>query len=132
MPSRVIVACLLYSILLRRILFYLISCCFFSTYSIPVSFGFALKIIAVPIPPPKCLTALGMEKMLIADNHISASSFLNNNHRATHARLHFRIGSWSAKTNDDKQYLQVDFNKVGKKETSLGSLPREGEMWTNG
>ena len=49
----------------------------------------------------------------ITDAQISASSQWDNNHGASRARLHMQRngnqrGSWSARTNDLNQWLQVD------------------------
>ena len=54
-----------------------------------------------------------MESGAILDSQISASSEWDSNHAAQQARLHFvqtvhRTGSWSARSNDLNQWLQVD------------------------
>ena len=50
----------------------------------------------------------------ISDIQITASSQLDGNHSASQARLHFqadgyKVGGWSALTNDRNQWLQVYF-----------------------
>ncbi|KXJ25354.1 Venom prothrombin activator oscutarin-C non-catalytic subunit [Exaiptasia diaphana] len=63
----------------------------------------------------ECTSALGMKSGLIPDSNISASSEWDNNHRAENARLDFvpqagrTRGAWSAKINNQNQWLQVDF-----------------------
>ena len=57
-----------------------------------------------------------MENYAIADNQISASSQWDVNHAAIQGRLHFRRsgskqGSWSSRTNDVNQWLQINLNK---------------------
>ena len=57
---------------------------------------------------------LGMESRVIPDVRISASSMYDQNHGPSNARLNFkgtkhRKSAWSAKTNDENQWLQVDF-----------------------
>ena len=54
-----------------------------------------------------------MESGEISDAQISASSHWDNNHAARQGRLHFKeqggkAGSWSSRTNDLNQWLQVD------------------------
>ena len=56
---------------------------------------------------------LGMNSGAISDAQITASSQYDINHAARQARLHFKKagskqGSWSARTNDFNQWLQVD------------------------
>ena len=55
--------------------------------------------------------ALGMENAVIRDSQITASSEYSPNHQASNGRLNFKAnsGSWSAKTSDLNQWLQVDF-----------------------
>ena len=55
----------------------------------------------------------------ISDIQITASSQLDGNHSASQARLHFqadgyKVGGWSALTNDSNQWLQVDFGRYTK------------------
>ncbi|XP_058960030.2 uncharacterized protein [Pocillopora verrucosa] len=61
---------------------------------------------------PACTKPLGMESGAILDAHITASSEFNGNHAATQGRLNFlavpgKAGSWSARTNDVNQWIQV-------------------------
>ena len=54
-----------------------------------------------------------MENFAISDSQISASSEYNNDYLASFGRLNFRDNTgwaWSALTNDDNQWLQVDLN----------------------
>ena len=65
----------------------------------------------------ECKESLGMESGKIADSEISASSEWAGNHAASQARLNFqagqgKTGSWSAKNNDQTQWLQVDLKAV--------------------
>ena len=53
-----------------------------------------------------------MESGAISDAQITASSEFNGNHAATQGRLNFlavpgKAGSWSARTNDVNQWIQV-------------------------
>ena len=55
-----------------------------------------------------------MENRLIKDSQITASTQYDGNHAAIQGRLNFRAGGgkaggWSARTNDVKQWIQVDF-----------------------
>ena len=59
-----------------------------------------------------CAEPLGMESGAISDAQITASSEFNGNHAATQGRLNFlavpgKAGSWSARTNDVNQWIQV-------------------------
>ena len=54
-----------------------------------------------------------MESRLIKDSQITASSQWDGNHAAVQGRLNFlagggKAGGWSARTNDVKQWIQVD------------------------
>ena len=68
------------------------------------------------LKPLGCLRALGMESGAISDKQIKASSQRNSNHAPFHGRLHFqgifKAGSWSARTNDLHQWLQVDLGSL--------------------
>ena len=48
-----------------------------------------------------------MEKGVISEGQISASSQLDANHEASQGRLNLK-GSWSAYANDAEQWLQID------------------------
>ncbi len=59
---------------------------------------------------------LGMRNGLISDSQISASSEWDPNLSSSNSRLFYapngdRTGSWSSKTNDNNQWLQVDFER---------------------
>ena len=65
------------------------------------------------LKPLGCKSALGMANHTITDAQISASSQHNDRHAAIHGRLHFqaapgKAGAWSALTNNDSQWLQID------------------------
>ncbi|KAL9962227.1 hypothetical protein ACROYT_G031309 [Oculina patagonica] len=67
----------------------------------------------------ECGESLGMESGKIKDSEISASSEWDANHAAPQARLNFqagqgKTGSWSAKYNDQAQWLQVDLKTEAK------------------
>ena len=69
-----------------------------------------------------------MENGLISDEHISASSEWNGNHPANRGRLHIKVSGskqacWSAKTEDEKQWLQVD---LGSQYTRLTGVATQG------
>ncbi|XP_068680517.1 uncharacterized protein, partial [Montipora foliosa] len=68
---------------------------------------------------PVCVEALGMQNGKIPDSAITASTEYSTAYKSINGRLHFlyrsgRVGSWSAKTNDVFQYLQVDFGDFTK------------------
>ena len=69
-----------------------------------------------------------MESRAILDAQISASSQMDSNHSASHARLHLQAdgstsGGWSALTNDVNQWLQVDFGSY----TLVTRIATQGE-----
>ena len=69
-----------------------------------------------------------MESRTILDAQISASSQMDSNHSASHARLHLQAdgstsGGWSALTNDVNQWLQVDFGSY----TLVTQIATQGE-----
>ena len=75
-----------------------------------------------------CLQALGMESGVISDKQITASSQWDFNHAPFQGRLHFqkltfKAGSWSARTNDLHQWLQVD---LGSKYTKVTRVATQG------
>jgi len=77
----------------------------------------------------ECHQALGMESGAISDAQISASSEFNADHAAIQGRLNFqetskKSGSWSARTNDANQWLQIDLGNQLTKVTSLASQGR--------
>ena len=64
----------------------------------------------------------------ISDSQISASSQLDSNHAVTHGRLHFeatagKAGSWSARSNDVNQWLQID---LGSRHTEVTRVATQG------
>lgn len=63
--------------------------------------------------PSGCIDALGMLNYKISNEQITASSEYDGNHAAFQGRLHFKgaphlSASWSARTSDVNQWLQVD------------------------
>ena len=69
-----------------------------------------------------------MEDGSISDGQISASSQLDSNHAAIHGRLHFKAtagkaGSWSARSNDVHQWLQID---LGSRHTEVARVATQG------
>ena len=74
----------------------------------------------------ECPKALGVESGVISDAQISASSQFDANHAAIQGRLHFqkspgKAGSWSARTNDVNQWLQIDLGNQATKVTRLAT-----------
>ena len=70
-----------------------------------------------------------MESGAISDAQISASSQWDANHAAFQGRLHFQkspgiAGSWSARTNDVNQWLQIDLGNQVTKVTRLATQGR--------
>ena len=81
-----------------------------------------------------CQQALGMENGAIADAQITAYSIWDYNHAASQARLDFKAiaksGAWSAKRNDNQQWLQVDLGSQYAKVTRVGTQGRdENSQW---
>ena len=77
----------------------------------------------------ECQGALGVENGAISDAKISASSQWNANHAAIQGRLNFqkssvKAGSWSARTNDVNQWLQIDLGNQVTKVTRLATQGR--------
>ena len=73
-----------------------------------------------------------MENGAIADGQISASSQWDANHGAIQGRLHSRAtsskaGSWSARTNDVNQWLQIDLGNHHTTVTQVATQGRNGE-----
>ena len=65
-----------------------------------------------------------METGKIKDSQIMASSVWDVNHGASNARMNFaqKSGSWSSKSNDLHQWLQVDF----KYNATIGDIQTQG------
>lgn len=78
-----------------------------------------------------------MENAAIRDVQINASSQLNSNHAAIQGRLNFqatsiKAGSWSARTNDVNQWLQVDLGNTFTTITAIATQGRHGvNQWVN-
>ncbi|XP_022809858.1 uncharacterized protein LOC111346861 [Stylophora pistillata] len=67
----------------------------------------------------ECLSPLGMETYRIPNSAITASSEWDVNHGPTNARLNRpsgggKTGAWSAKRNDESQWIQVTFPEITK------------------
>ncbi|KAL9978631.1 hypothetical protein ACROYT_G016168 [Oculina patagonica] len=66
----------------------------------------------------RCSLPLGLENFQVPDGAFSASSSHDANHGPERSRLNLhsdnkgRKGAWSAKTNDGKQWLQIDFGEL--------------------
>jgi len=78
--------------------------------------------------PLACLEALGMANGTISDGQISASSQMDSSHAANQARLHLKAnagkaGSWSARSNDVNQWLQID---LGSQHTNVIRVATQG------
>ena len=63
--------------------------------------------------------ALGLESGLVTNQQMSASSSLDKDHGPENARLNLaairgKTGAWAAKTNDQNQFLQVDFGEMSR------------------
>lgn len=75
-----------------------------------------------------------MESGAIPNSEISASSMWDNNHAPSQGRLNFqetriKAGSWSAKINDDNQWLQIDLGRPGKIVTRVATQGRNYYRW---
>ena len=73
-----------------------------------------------------------MENGAISDGQISASSQLDSSHAVTQARLHFKAtagkaGSWSARSNDVNQWLQID---LGNWHTNVARVATQGRNYS--
>ena len=71
-----------------------------------------------------------MENGAISDAQISASSQLDSSHAVIQARLHFKAtagkaGSWSARSNDVNQWLQIDLGSRHTKVTRVATQGRD-------
>ena len=75
-----------------------------------------------------------MENGKIPDSAIASSTNWDDNHRAANGRLNFtrtgkRTGGWSARYNDDGQWLQMDAGSVVKV-TEIGTQGRaDANQW---
>ena len=76
-----------------------------------------------------------MESHVIPDSKITASSQWDPNHAAYQARLHFpgapgKSASWSSRTNDINQWLQIDLGSQNPKLTAIASQGRaDYDQW---
>ena len=76
----------------------------------------------------ECQTPLGMQNGAIQDSQIKSSSEWDGNHAAIQGRLHFKAipgkaGSWSARSNDMNQWLQID---LGNQHTKVKRIATQG------
>ena len=95
--------------------------CFFSD---SLSLGF--------VPTAPCTASLGMEKRVIKDAQITASTEYDSNHAAIHARLNFKAGggkqgAWSARLNDVNQWIQIALGSY----TTLTGISTQGRNAVN-
>ncbi|XP_020603386.1 coagulation factor V-like [Orbicella faveolata] len=77
--------------------------------------------------------ALGLENGLVTNQQMSASSSLDKDHGPENARLNLaairgKTGAWAAKTNNQNQFLQVDFWR-NVKITKLQTQGYHGRAW---
>ena len=76
-----------------------------------------------------------MESRTISDGQLSASSQWDANHAAIQGRLHLHLtrskaGSWSARTNDVNQWLQIDLGNQHTKVTGVATQGRNAvQQW---
>ncbi|KAL9974967.1 hypothetical protein ACROYT_G012079 [Oculina patagonica] len=75
-----------------------------------------------------------MESGAILDSQITASTVWDANHAAHQSRLHFKAsgvmqGGWSARLNDNNQWLQVDLQQTTRV-TRIATQGRNG--WSPG
>ncbi|XP_013413409.1 lactadherin-like [Lingula anatina] len=75
--------------------------------------------LSISKPPADCQDVLVSGNSPISDSQITASSMWDSNHGPAHSRLYanmdqHRVGSWSARINDNNQWLQFDFGHVRK------------------
>ena len=72
-----------------------------------------------------------MENNRISDDQISASSELSTNHKANQGRLYYtakgKRGAWSAKKNDENQWLQIDLGGLYATVTAVATQGRHDE-----
>ena len=71
-----------------------------------------------------------MENNGISDDQISASSELSPNHKANRGRLYYtadggKRGAWSAKQNDENQWLQIDLGGLYATVTAVATQGRQ-------
>ena len=93
-----------------------------------VHFWFTFAFVLCTAAP--CTAPLGMERRLIKDAQITASSEWDSNHAAIQARLNFKAGggkqgAWSARSNDANQWIQVAFESYTKL-TGIATQGRNG------
>ena len=73
-----------------------------------------------------------MENRVIKDAQITASSEWDSNHAAIQARLNFKAGGgkqgvWSARSNDDDQWIQIAFGTY----TNIRGIATQGSNGAN-
>ena len=74
-----------------------------------------------------------MESRAISNAQITASSQRDANHAAFQGRLNFKAtqykaGSWSAGTNNQRQWLQVDLGNIYTRVTRVATQGRNGDF----
>ena len=80
------------------------------------------------LKPLECQEALGMKNGAIVDGQISASTQWDSQHAPIQGRLDFKAipgkaGSWSARSNNVNQWLQVD---LGSQDTKVTRVATQG------
>lgn len=75
----------------------------------------------------RCRVPMGLEDGRVLSGQLSASTQHNYNHGPDRGRLNQRSGSgrtgaWSAKTKNNKQWIQIDFGRV----TTLTGIATQG------
>merc|ERR1712038_1809439 len=82
----------------------------------------------MPPNPAACRDALGMEKDLIKDASLKASSHYDANYPPSRGRLNGIHKGWAPKTTDAHQWLQADFGKAAKI-TGIATQGRADGSW---
>ena len=72
-----------------------------------------------------------MQNVKIVDTQISSSSSMDEAHAASRGRLHLnatsgKAGAWSAGTNDNSQWLQIDLRNNNIRVTGVATQGRNG------
>ena len=82
----------------------------------------------------RCSLPLGLENGHVPDAAFSASSSYNAKHAPARARLNLQgnskgYGAWCAKTNDGKQWLQIDFGELVRVTKVATQGQQDGNHW---
>lgn len=103
----------------------LIGCLFFISVIWPLERVFSIKCM-YSMKYLECQKDLGMENGEISDRQITASSQLDASHAAIQGRLNLKAtgnkaASWSADSNDERQWLQIDLGSPNTKVTRVAT-----------